>query len=75
MKQKNTPLYYSHLDRSQVEFLAKSSAEKNATHDISHFTNFNRVIIFRCFRLFGEHVAIFNESHTANIFSGKCELC
>jgi transposase-like protein len=71
---RHTPLYRSHLDRSQVELLAKSSVEKTSIRGVSRFTNFDRATISRYYRLFGEHAALLNESHTCSISSGECEM-
>ena len=45
----------------QVELLAKSSVEKNSIRDISHFTNFSRIIISRYFCLFWESCVFIKE--------------
>jgi transposase-like protein len=71
---KHTPLYRSRLDRSQVEFLAKSSVEKVSIRSVSRLTNFDRATVSRYYRLLGGHAALINESHTANIPSGECEM-
>ena len=71
---RNTPLYYSHLDRSRVEFLARSSVEKISIRGLSRITGLSRGTISRFYRRFGEHAKLLNESHTVNIPPGECEM-
>jgi transposase-like protein len=71
---KNTPFYYSNLVRSQVEQLAKFSVENTSKRGVSRITQLSRGTISRYYRLIGEHAARLNESHTANIPSGTCEM-
>jgi transposase-like protein len=71
---KNTPFYYSNLDRSQVERLAKFSVETISKRGVSRVTKLHRRTISRYYRLIGEHAKHLNESHTANIPSGACEM-
>ena len=71
---RNTPLFYSHLDRSLVEFLVRSSVEKISIRGLSRITGLSRGTISRFYRLFGEHAKLLNESHTVNIPPGECEM-
>jgi len=71
---KHTPLYRSHLSRSQVEFLAKSSVEKNSIRGVSRLTDISCGTISRYYRLFGHHASLLNKIHTSNIPPGECEL-
>jgi len=71
---RHTPLFRSHLDHSRVEFLAKSSVEKNSIRGVSRTTGFSRNTISRYYRLFGEHAKLLNESHIVNVPPGECEM-
>lgn len=71
---KHTPLYYSHLDRSQVEELAKASVESVSIRGFSRIKGMSRTTISRYYRLLGKHAELLNESHTTNISPGDCEM-
>jgi len=59
---KNTPLFRSRLDHSQVEFLAKSSVENISIRGVSRLTNINRATISRYYRLLGKQTSLLNDS-------------
>ena len=71
---KHTPLYHSHITRSQVEELAKFSAENVSIRAVSRIIGLPRATISRYYRRFGEHAKYLNESHTTNISPGECEM-
>jgi transposase-like protein len=71
---RHTPLFRSRLGRSKVELLAKSSVENISIRGVSRLMNIDRATISRYYRLLGGHAALLNESHTANIPSGECEM-
>ena len=71
---RHTPLSHSRLDRSVVEFLAKSCAEGVSIRALSRMTGFSRTPISRYYRIFGEHARLLNESHPVNIPPGECEM-
>jgi IS1 family transposase/transposase-like protein len=71
---RNTPLYCSRLTRSQVELLAKFSAEKISIRAVFRLTNISRKTISRYYLLLGRHAALLNKIHTTNISPGECEL-
>jgi transposase-like protein len=71
---RNTPLYRSRLDRSQVENLVKSSVENLSIRAVSRITNIDRGTISRYYRIIGQHATLLNESHTVNISPGECEM-
>ena len=69
-----TPLFRSHLNRSQVEFLAKYSVEKTSIHGDFRLTNSDRATISRYCCLFGEHAELLNENHFGPISPGKHKI-
>jgi transposase-like protein len=71
---KNTPLFHSRLNLSQVELLAKSSVEKISMRGLSRMTGITRKTISRYNHIFGEHAELLNECHNVNISPGNVEM-
>ena len=71
---KHTPLYRSHLSRSKVEEIGRSSVESVSIRALSRILRVTRNTISRYYRLIGEHAYLHNQRYIRDISSGTCEM-
>jgi transposase-like protein len=71
---KNTPLYHSHLSRSEIQLIAKHSMEKTSIRGVSRVTDHHRDTISKYYRLIGEHAEKLNGHYLQNISPGDTEV-
>ena len=71
---KHTPLYRSHLSRSKVEEIGRSSVESVSIRVLSRIMRVTQTTISRYYRLIGEHAYLLNERYVHDISPGICEM-